>query len=440
MTWRYEDGGPRRLQSVPGRLGLGPGSRLRATTRVAPGGDHGRRRLRAASPLAAHGGRGDGQFRGVDRCVDRWRCWRAHRSCPAGRSGRAASGLTTSGSIHVVFGNHAHRLDGDLRVVASRRLPRDRPYNSFVTLSDGTLVTKDFGGSRPGVHVPVEAREPCELIALDPEIPGCVGPAGAARGVDRPALGRGERRVRGGGDQPVPGALGRRGPAPRPIRGGAVSSVRRSNVWMGLRAGSRRRLVPRRRRRQRTLRGHDAGPGGVLVPLHLVRVDVRSGLVRLAEVCGLLGGLVANPPLVDVDRGLVVAYDSGNGVVACFDADTLDLCWRREQDHASHLLLYADSGELVMGDGNDVVVLDIASGSELARVDPGHGIQSVLFPCPGKGARLLRVHVHGRQPDRGRRLRAHEGHVATPSASRRYSGEWHTASTLFPSGSRTKAP
>jgi len=103
------------------------------------------------------------------------------------------------------------------------------------------------------------------------------------------------------------------------------------------------------------------------------------------SVNGFLGGLVANPPLVDEQRRLAVAYDSGNGVMACFDADTLELRWRREQDHASHLLLYAASGELVTGDGNDVVVLDIESGSELARVDPGHGIQSVLFPCPGTG-------------------------------------------------------
>ena len=127
------------------------------------------------------------------------------------------------------------------------------------------------------------------------------------------------------------------------------------------------------------------GLGLSLAPLHLVRVDLRSGMVRLTEVCGLLGGLVANPPLLDVGRRLVVAYDSGNGVMACFDADTLEVRWRREQDHASHLLLYAGSGELVTGDGNDVVVLDIDSGTELARVDPGHGMQSVLFPCPGAG-------------------------------------------------------
>ena len=41
------------------------------------------------------------------------------------------------------------------------------------------------------------------------------------------------------------------------------------------------------------------------------------------------------------------------------------------------------SGELVTGDHADVVVLDVATGAERARVDTGSGMQSVLFPCPG---------------------------------------------------------
>ena len=103
----------------------------------------------------------------------------------------------------------------------------------------------------------------------------------------------------------------------------------------------------------------------------------------MAEVCGLPGGLVANPPVVDVERGIAVGYDSGNGVVVGFDATTLEPRWRREQDHASHLLLYEGSGELVTGDHADVVVLDVVTGEERARVDTGSGMQSVLFPTPG---------------------------------------------------------
>ena len=71
--------------------------------------------------------------------------------------------------------------------------------------------------------------------------------------------------------------------------------------------------------------------------------------------------------------------------MTCFDARTLAPRWRRDQDHGSHLLLYDDGGEVVKGDGADIVVLDIESGAELARVDSGHGMQSVLFPCPGQG-------------------------------------------------------
>ena len=87
--------------------------------------------------------------------------------------------------------------------------------------------------------------------------------------------------------------------------------------------------------------------------------------------------------LVDEARGVVVGYDSGNGVLVGFDLDTLEVRWRHAQDHGGHLLLYEDTGELVTGDHADVVVRDVATGAELARADNGTGIQSVLFPCPG---------------------------------------------------------
>ena len=49
------------------------------------------------------------------------------------------------------------------------------------------------------------------------------------------------------------------------------------------------------------------------------------------------------------------------------------------------------SGELVTGDfdasrgADQVVVLDIGSGDELARADTGSPVQSVLFPAAGFG-------------------------------------------------------
>jgi outer membrane protein assembly factor BamB len=135
-----------------------------------------------------------------------------------------------------------------------------------------------------------------------------------------------------------------------------------------------------------TLRGH----GRSSAPLHLVRVDLGTGAVTLAEVCGRPGGLIANPPIVDEARGVVVGYDSGNGVMAAFDLDTLAPRWSREQDHASHCVLFAATGELVTGDHTDVVVLDVESGREIARAVTELGVQSVTFPAPG-GARDVYV-------------------------------------------------
>src|SRR5204863_7848105 len=116
-----------------------------------------------------------------------------------------------------------------------------------------------------------------------------------------------------------------------------------------------------------TLRGN----GISTAPLHLVRVDLATGAVTTAEICGLPGGLVANPPVVDEARGIAVGYDSGNGRMAAFDVDGLTPLWQREQNHGSHTVLFAETGELVTNDhvasrsADQVVVLDIETGREL---------------------------------------------------------------------------
>ena len=107
---------------------------------------------------------------------------------PLARSVELAGGPTwpggiaahANGSLYVVFGNHAHRLDASLNVVASKTLPRDKPYNSFVILPDGSLVTKNFGGVLPFQAADTAAEVDTELVVLDPEnleiIADCVLP------------------------------------------------------------------------------------------------------------------------------------------------------------------------------------------------------------------------------------------------------------------------
>jgi hypothetical protein len=297
----------------------------------------------------------------------------------------------TNGSLYVVFGRHAHRLGPDLDVVTTATLPRDRPYNGFVLLPDGHLVTKDFAGSRPGFPVTDDERRPCELLVLEPE---------ELRIVDHCTLAEPSiaRLSADGNDIYVVGD----------------TSLLRVRWEGGLRPDDAFRV------RYRTMEGQaygwdcvialgaawflDNGEGseqydgslrghGVAgTPLHLVRVDLGTGELSLTEVDDRPHGLVANPPVVDADRSIVVGYDSGNGALRAFDIDDqggLTPRWRREQHHGGHLLLFPDTGELVTGDydhhraADQVVVLDIGTGIEVARADTGSPIQSVLFPAAG---------------------------------------------------------
>jgi hypothetical protein len=122
-----------------------------------------------------------------------------------------------------------------------------------------------------------------------------------------------------------------------------------------------------------------------------VRVDLATAEVTLTEICGLPGGLIANPPAVDLSRGVVVGYDSSNAVVQAFRVDGagVEPLWRRSLAHAAHPVVFADTGEVVLcdhdaGRGTDqVVVLDTETGEERGRVDTGSPLQSALFLTPG---------------------------------------------------------
>ncbi len=385
MSWRFEDGGPRRVQLADGGLHIGPDSAFTVTARPAP---------IVTMAVADEAGRlfllrhtaGDGAVALVEQ-IDPVTLEPLATSVElaAGPVWPGGIGAHPNGSLYVVFGNHAHRLSPELHVLASVTLPRVAPYNSFVIVPSGHLVTKDFGGSRPGHLVAAEDREPCELLVLDPENLSIV----ARLVLPEPSI---ARLSADGDDIYVVGDT-------------SLLRVRWDTAAHAL------VLDDGFTARYRTLEGQtygwdcviaagaawflDNGDGsegytGTLrgngistAPLHLVRVDLATSAVTLTEICGLPGGLVANPPVVDEQRGVVVGYDSGNGVLVGFDLHTLAVRWRRDQDHGSHVVLYPGTGELVTADHTDVVILDIETGTELARAESGGGVQSVLFPTPG---------------------------------------------------------
>ncbi len=396
--WSCEDGGPERLQ-VPGAgdgFGVSGGGQIDVTSRLAPAATMLVTRDPGELFLLRHTA-GDDAISFVER-IDPVTLEPLDRSpdLPGGPTWPGSIGVHANGSLYVVFGNHAHRLGADLTVLATTTLPRLAPYNGFVLLPDGHLVTKDFTGSRPGHPVSSADRRASELVALEPE--------GLAI-VDRCALAEPSiARLSSHGDE---------------IYVVGDTSLLRVRWDVGFRPDDDFTA------RYRTVEGQtygwdcvialgaawflDDGDGsegysGTLhghglstAPLRLFRVDLASGSVTSAEIGDGPGGLVANPPVIDVRRSIAVGYDSGNGVLQAFDitADgSLRPRWRRSQEHGGHLVLYPGTGELVTGhfdqerSADQVVVLDIATGEEWARADTGSPVQSVLFPAVGFSGEL----------------------------------------------------
>jgi hypothetical protein len=393
--WPAEDGGPRRLQAAasshPG-LGSSQGQQLSVTHRESPGTTMVVLRDPGEVYVLRHGF-GDDAPSWVEQ-VDPITLEVLRRSPDLAGGPMWPGGLAAhaDGSLHVVFGNHAHRLTADLTVLAGVELPRRRPYNSFVTLPDGHLVTKDFAGRRPGQ--PDEPREPCEMLVLDATTLAVV----ARLALPEPSI---ARLSADGDDIYVVGdtSLLRVGwdGAGLTLDDALAAPYRtlpgQTYGWDAVLALGAAWFLDDGEGTDR-YNGSFRGQGISEAPLAIVRVDLATGAVTRTEVCGLPGGLIANPPLVDIDRRVAVGYDSGNGVVAAFDIDgagALTERWRRDLDHAGHPLLFPATGELVLGDhdgarmADQVVVVDIGTGTELARADTGSPLQSVVFHAAGFG-------------------------------------------------------
>jgi len=392
--WPGEDGGPaRRAAPRSGRgPGLGSGARLHATFRPAAVATMVVLREPGEVYLLCHT-TGDAAVAWVER-IDPVTLEAVVRSpdLPGGPTWPGGVAVHANGSLYTVFGRHAHRLSPGLRVEAVRELPRDLPYNSFVVLPDGHVVTKDFGGARPGGVAPPEV--PAELVVLEPdalrivarlELPERSVARLSASGHDVYAVGE-SRLWRARWDGTVLTLDAGWTPVYRTLDGQGYG-------WDAVLAAGAAWFLDNGEGTE-SYSGSFRGHGLATAPLHLVRADLTTGDVALTEISGEPGGIVANPPAVDPSRGIVVGYDSGHGVLAAFDFDGTGVTgrrWTRRQEHACHPIVFPDTGELVTADhdadrmAEQLVVLDVETGAELARVDTGSPLQSPVFPAPGFG-------------------------------------------------------
>jgi hypothetical protein len=425
--WTCEDGGPRRWGSAVGQPGLAirPGERLEVVAaRDAFATDVLVRRGAGELYALRHGI----PIRGIQSTpVEGW----IERLDPETLAVTATSpplaggawwpgGIAAhaNGDLHMVFGRWAHRLSPGLDVLASHRLPVSRPHNSFVVLDGGELVTKDCDAPA--------GLEPSTVSALDPET---LLPVAEPLPLPEPSIARlssdGESVIAVGTTRLFRLRLDRRagrlaiddewrpsyGPAPDRSFGWDPVITDEHVFWMD----NGRNHV------DRTM----VGSGESASPLRLWWARLDDGTTRSVEISGIPYGTESNPPAWDPERRLVVAYDAGNAVVRAWRlvGDELEDAWRRDGlAHAGHLILYPDTRELIAGDWHDtpalrrpvirplvrgttallsrsararraslpsghdeLVVLDLDTGAEKARVAVPSPSQGFLFPAPGFG-------------------------------------------------------
>jgi hypothetical protein len=426
--WTGEDGGPRRhgcADGVPG-LGIRPGERLEAAAaRDAFATDVLVRREPGELYALRHGiPFGGAQAAPVEAWVERLdpltlETVAASPRLPGGPFWPGGIAAHASGDIHMVFGRWAHRLSPGLEVLASHRLPVARPHNSFVLLDGGELVTKDCDAPA--------GREPSTVSVLDPET---LLPAAPPLRLPEPSIARlssdGETVIAVGTTVVfrlrLDRAAGRLaveedwqpsyGPAPGRSYGWDPVITDEHVLWMD----------NGRNHTDSTMLGSGESPDPVRL-WWARRDDDRA--VRSVEISGLPFGTESNPPGWDPARRVVVAYDAGNAVLRAWRmaGNELEPLWRRDGfAHAGHLILYPDTRELVAQDwqgipalrrplvrralrpavqvlaqsararraslragGDQLVVLDLDTGEDKARVDVPSPSQAFLFPAPGFG-------------------------------------------------------
>jgi hypothetical protein len=378
--WPAEDGGPMRQQRAEAGLGLQPGERLSATTRSTmmstmtvlgvPGEvfllTHSALRAQIGLPTSAR----------VER-IDPISLKPLARSpqLPGGPMWPGGMAVHGNGDLYVVYGRWLHRLGRDCTVKAALQLPVNAPYNSFVVLACGLIVTKNLSDTVPArlsVIDPETCREVAALTCPEASIArlSAIGDTVYLVGVTT------IMRLRWTGSALV---------IDPDWRWAYLGDSDNSYGWDVVLAAGHAWFMDNGRHRYRT---RMTGAGINPTANRLLRVAINDCHDNQAvAVSGLPGGSITNPPLVDAERGIVIAYDSANRHLQAFDLTLRPLWHTADLGAASHMLLFDASGEIVTNDfgrgGESVVVLDIVDGAERARICIGGMMQGVVFPSPG---------------------------------------------------------
>lgn len=412
--WPAEDGGPQRLQTPSSEwagvdgLRMQPHERLACVTRTT-----------CMSTMTVLGARGDvfllhhSAIRSnvglpTTACVERIDPLTLR---PLARSPRLAGGpmwpggvaVLRSGALLVVYGRYMHRLNRDCEVLGKMQLPMSQPYNSFVVLDNGLVVTKNLS-DQVAARLTVVHPESMERACADID---CPEPSIARlSAVGNTVYVVGVRNIVRYHWSDASLSLER----DRSWCYDYIGNTAQSYGWDVVLDGQHAWFMDNGKHRYRiSMLGAGVSPS----PNRLIRVALEDAHDhQVWDVCGIPGGSITNPPLVDVQRRIVVGYDSANRFLQAWRFDDvhrrLEPLWHKAHfGCASHMILYPSSGELFVNDyrrrGEDIVLLQIETGQELGRVRSGGLMQGVVFPSVGWNrdiywssmGKLARVFVQG---------------------------------------------
>ena len=307
---------------------------------------------------------------------------------PGGPMWPGGMAVHANGHLIVVYGQYAHQLNRQCELLRSYKLPVAEAYNSFVVLANGKVVTKNLSSTTPA-----------KLTTLCPDTLQAVAPH-----IDVP--------------QPSIARLSAQGNTVYVVGVQSVFRYHWDDASQGLRLDSDWRYdylkdAPQSYGWDLVLDGEAAwfmdngahnyklsmlGAGLNKFENRLHRVSLHhSACSQTWSISGLPGGAITNPPLIDRQRQIVVAFDSANRHLRAWQIKAhasephrveLQALWHHSNfGAASHLLLMADTGELCVNDytrfKEDLVVLDIETGQEKSRTPTGGQMQGVVFPSLG---------------------------------------------------------
>lgn len=388
--WPGEDSGPQRLQTphnTPGLL-LQPGETLACVTRntllstMTVLGAPGEVYLLTHSALRARLGLA------TTSCVEQidpvsLKTLRSSGRLPGGPMWPGGMAIHRNGDIYVVYGRFAHRLNRQCELLASLKLPMNEPYNSFVILDNGHIVTKNLSDARNAL-LSVVCADTMTLACPDIE---CSEPSIARLS----AMGNTVYVV---GVQSIFRYYWNEDLNRLVFDTGwsfnYIAQSTQTYGWDVVLDGQNAWFMDNGKHNYHiTMQGAGVNP----TANRLIRVSMNDADDhQTLDVSGVSGGSITNPPLYDLQRRIVLAYDSANSYLGAwrFNPDDLSLTqmWHKSPfGCASHMMLYPDTGEVVVNDyrqhGEEVVVLDIESGAEKARVRSGGLTQGVVFPSVG---------------------------------------------------------